>query len=243
MIYSSAIKRAILRRSPRLISNLIRRYYGTKPLGCFNCNICGYYGQFDGWYTPYISDSRCPDCGSIERTRLFHFALTRFRHLFNPQTLVLHFAPERALRGFFSNCRYVTADAFHPADRKLDIESIDFPDNSVDIVIANHVLEHVDDLLAARELLRILEPGGHFFCMVPIVEGWDTTYENSAITATLDRKLHFGQEDHLRMYGKDFTQRMLSVGFILKEGYTVFGEDAVKYRLNFGEKVFVFVKP
>jgi predicted SAM-dependent methyltransferase len=77
------------------------------------------------------------------------------------------------------------------------MEAIDLPDASVDLIIANHVLEHVDDAKASRELSRILRPNGVLLCMVPIVEGWATTYQNPDITTDEGRMLHFGQEDHV----------------------------------------------
>lgn len=196
-----------------------------------------------GWYRPYIADSRCPTCGSIERTRLLLFALESQKEYFRKGTRIVHFAPEKALRGFFVDMEYVTADLYNCADVKLNIESIDLEDASVDVVIANHVLEHVNDHNATREVHRVLRPGGRFFCMVPMVEGWEATYEDPSISRPLDRKLHFGQEDHLRLYGRDFTSRVRSAGFDLVEEYCVQGSKSVFYRLNPGEKVFIFERP
>jgi predicted SAM-dependent methyltransferase len=137
---------------------------------------------------------------------------------------------------------YQTADLFQPADLKLNMEAIDLPDASVDLIIANHVLEHVDDAKASRELSRILRPNGVLLCMVPIVEGWATTYQNPDITTDEGRMLHFGQEDHVRFYGRDFRDRIAKGGFNLREEITAEREDVIRYGLVRGEKVFVFEK-
>jgi predicted SAM-dependent methyltransferase len=84
-------------------------------------------------------------------------------------------------------------------------------------VICNHVLEHVDDRKALTEIMRILAPGGMLVASVPIIEGWDTTYEDVAIKDPEDRALHFGQSDHVRWYGRDFRDRLKAAGFEISE--------------------------
>ena len=77
---------------------------------------------------------------------------------------------------------------------------------------------------------------------MPLIEGWDKTYENDAVTEDKDRRLHFGQSDHLRFYGKDFRDRIVGGGFFLEHEFTAQGHDVIKYALMPGEKVFVFRK-
>jgi hypothetical protein len=91
------------------------------------------------------------------------------------------------------------------------------------------------------EMHRILRPGGKLIAMVPIVEAWDRTYENSAITSESDRDLHFGQYDHVRFYGRDFTQRLEAAGFEVV-AWTATPLECVTYGLQRGEKVFVATK-
>lgn len=137
---------------------------------------------------------------------------------------------------------YQTADLFQPADLKLNLEAIDLPDSSQDLIIANHVLEHVDDRKASEKLSQILRPNGKFLCMVPIIEGWELTYENPAACTYQERMLHFGQEDHIRFYGRDFRARIAKGGFNLVCEFTADEKAVVDYGLMRGEKVFLFQK-
>ena len=128
------------------------------------------------------------------------------------------------------------------ADLSLNIEDIALDANSVDAILCSHVLEHVDDTKAMPELYRILRTGGRMLAMVPIIEGWERTYENPAIESPEDRRFHFGRVDHLRWYGADFRERLKAVGFEVLE-YTAEGREAVGHALLRGEKVFICRKP
>lgn len=214
------------------------------PLAERQCNICRYFGFFKAQGARI--DALCPKCGSLERQRLLMLQMQRgvIPELNDANAKVLHFAPEKILEGIFRQVfkNYKTADLFEKADLCLDMEEIDIKSESYDVVLANHVLEHVDDLKASLELSRILKNNGMLVCTVPIVEGLDETYENVAVTNERDRLLHFGQSDHLRLYGKDFRDRIISGGFILEHEFTAQGEDVVDYALMAGEKIFVFRK-
>ena len=190
-------------------------------------------------------DVQCPICGSFERHRLLILAINnaKIKKLKNLKSSVLHFAPEKAteplLRKNFLN--YLTADILPKAEIVIDIENIKIKKN-FDIIIANHVFEHVNDKKAAKHLSSILNPNGVLVCQVPIIEGWDKTYENNLIKTDYQKKIHFGQEDHLRFYGKDFRKRISAGGFKLINEFTAEGKDVVKYSLIRGEKVFIFQK-
>jgi SAM-dependent methyltransferase len=159
---------------------------------------------------------------------------------------VLHFAAESAVGGLVRAAgpkSYTTSSYPHAsADLCLNIEAIDLPDESYDVVIASHVLEHVDDGRALREIARILRPGGQLIAMVPIVEGWSQSYEDRSILSDADRDLHFGQYDHVRYYGSDFRDRLRQAGFALTE-FTAEPKDSVEYRLLRGEKIFLATIP
>ena len=123
-------------------------------------------------------------------------------------------------------------------DRRENIEAMSLPDASFDMVIASHVFEHVDDRRAMDEVKRILRPSGVLVCMVPIVEGWENTYENAGVASPAARELYFGQNDHVRYYGRDFRLRLRDAGFSLDE-FTADGSLSPRYALIRGEKVFV----
>lgn len=206
------------------------------------CPCCGHLGRFDTYGHPPRYGARCPKCGSLERHRLIVLADQK-ADFFTGKT-VLHFAPEQILSRIIgaSANRYVTADlAPGRADRILNIEQINQPDLSWDVVVCSHVLEHVQDKVALAELHRILREGGLLVAMVPLIEGWKTTYEDPTITSERDRQTHFGQFDHVRYYGRDFRDRLENAGFDIRE-YSANGPDAVKYGLIRGTKVFACTK-
>lgn len=210
------------------------------------CPICGYEGRFLPYSWPPRIDAMCPSCESVERHRLMALALKNVPGLLKAGDDVLHFAPEKWLRphlATFSLGSYRTADIrAEKADEVLNIEDIAFPDASVDVAIASHVLEHVDDRKALPELFRILKPGGRFLCMVPLIEGWDQTFEDENIATMKERKRHFEGKRHLRYFGRDLRDRMAAVGFEPDE-YTAFGRDVLTYGLIRGEKLFIGRKP
>jgi SAM-dependent methyltransferase len=209
------------------------------------CPCCSYVGRFLPYpsYRPPLFDVECPSCGSYERHRLF--TLVQRRHqIVRGSDRVLHFAAEKAIQNLVKPivAEYKTADLRPEAgDMVLNIEDIALPSASLDVAICSHVLEHVDDRRALSELHRILSPGGRLIIMVPVCEGWDTTYENPSIVSEADRVLHFSQSDHVRYYGRDLRDRIRAPGFELVE-YVASGPETVRHGLLRGERVFVAVK-
>ncbi len=158
---------------------------------------------------------------------------------------VLHFAPESCVTSFIKPLasRYVTADVeAGRADIVLDIEEMDLPPSSLGVVICSHVLEHVDDRRALSELYRVLRPGGLCILLTPIIEGWDTTFENAAINRPEDRSVYFGQFDHVRYYGADLRARIGAAGFALSE-FTAVEPFVTRHGLIRGEKLFLAERP
>jgi SAM-dependent methyltransferase len=210
---------------------------GTHPR---RCPICAYEGQFLVFGFPVRLDSLCPSCGSLERHRLFKLWYAAHAEEIRNKR-VLHFAPEDAISGLVRPMAgtYTTADIIPgAADIVLDLQSLDLPNQSYDFVICSHVLEHVDDKRALSELFRIVAPGGIVILMFPIIEGWDRTYENPAVHSPTERLLHFGQEDHVRYFGRDVRSRIQAVGFALEE-FTAEEPLVHLHGLVRGEKVFV----
>jgi hypothetical protein len=226
----------------RLTALVLIKLWGTHPR---TCPICGYYGYFYGFGLPPTFDAMCRSCESLERHRLLVLIDAKFG-LFDGVTSMLHFAPEHVLASKFLHRfkDYRTADLFrNDVDYRCDIENTGLPPSSFDAIVVCHVLEHVDnDCRAMEELYRILKPGGKLIAMIPIVEGWDKTYEDTAIKSESDRWAHFGQKDHVRFYGTDFSDRLRSAGFSVM-AYTSSPQDCVVYGLVRGEKVFVAIKP
>lgn len=240
------VKSLLPRSLHRHVFRLRAIWSGTTPFAERECAVCGYKGHFYVAGRPPRLDAHCPSCSSLERHRLLMLMINNcgFRQFDDPEAVVLHFAAEpvleRLLRHRFDS--YKTADLFSEADLRLNIEMLDMPDNSLDIVIANHVLEHVDDESASDELFRCLKVGGILVCQVPIIEGWENTYENHQVNTDVQRELHFGQSDHVRYYGKDFRRRISKSGLVLVNEYTAEGPNVARYGLLRGEKVFVFQK-
>ena len=106
----------------------------------------------------------------------------------------------------------------------------------------SHVLEHVDDKRALAELFRITSPGGNVILMFPIIEGWDQTYENPSVQSAAERIIHFGQDDHLRYFGRDVRTKIREAGFSLEE-FTAEGPSVIRHGLLRGEKIFIDRKP
>ncbi|MEM9404420.1 MAG: methyltransferase domain-containing protein [Acidobacteriota bacterium] len=212
------------------------------------CPACGFVGNFLAFGHPPRIDALCPACNSLERHRLLLLALSRGEIGFSApesELSMLHFAPEGVLKERFQATfgTYVTADLFRDdVDKRLNMEEIEEPDGSYDVVVASHILEHVDDFKASCEIRRILRAGGLLIAMVPMIEGWDTTYENEGVRTDEDRLKHFGQEDHVRYYGADFPERIERSGLTCEKQIAADGEDCLRYSLIRGEKIFLFRK-
>ena len=158
----------------------------------------------------------CPRCRSLERHRALITFLRIKTNFFKSQKKVLHFAPEdcfiKSFKKQHSN-NYLTADLYAPAMLKMDITNIEFPDNSFNIIICNHVLEHIpNDLKAMNEIWRVLKNNGWAVLNVP-TSGKEKTWEDKKIITETDRLKFFGHAEHVRYYGKDYKDRLSSIGF------------------------------
>ena len=187
------------------------------------CPVCDHYSSeflpmvWKNNEVPGRENVKCPYCYSFERHRMMYLYLKRKTDLLSHpgRRQVLHIAPEPCLRVIFKKTvgrAYRTADLLDPTvDLKIDICNIALPDNSFDVILCSHVLEHVpDDQRAMREFSRILKPNGYALIMVPVTS--EKTFEDWTITDPKVRNQVFGM-DHVRCYGPDVEDRLRANNF------------------------------
>jgi SAM-dependent methyltransferase len=163
----------------------------------------------------------------------------------------MHVAPEQCFYKRFKqldHIEYITADLESPiADYHFDLHEIPFEGNSFDMILCNHVLEHVtDDRRVLSEFLRVLRPGGFAILQVPLEPLRESTFEDPSITDPRLREKYFGQKDHVRVYGRDYSVRLRECGFVVEERpVSVFFDTAMieRYRLAPDETLFIASKP
>jgi hypothetical protein len=227
-IYALAVKHLLTQ---------ITRTFGT---GLRNCPVCEKDGQFFAFGMPLRLDAICSHCGSLERHRQMALWLSRNEQDWAARR-ILHFAPDASIQAILrvKASDYIGADIVPaPGCRVLDIEALALDDASVDVIVCSHVLEHVDDAKALRELRRVLSPGGVALIMVPVIHGWTNTYENADVTTPQKRKQHFGQDDHLRYFGDDIEIRIAAAGFDVTK-MTAQEPDCMTYGLIRGDTLYV----
>ena len=240
----------ILKIFPRPI--LIQLSYLARPVLAFFLKGTSFTDPIDGKqfkrFLPYGYEKPrenvlSPSTLSLERHRLLWLYLQNETQFFKQSYKVLHFAPEQAFYKRFrklKNLDYTTTDLNSPlADIKADICNLPFEENTFDIILCNHVLEHIpDDTQAMSELYRILKPGGWGVFQIPQDLTRAITFEDDSITDKKERARVFGQYDHVRIYGRDYFDKLRSVGFKVKEidlSQKLTEEEIHKYRLAKGE--------
>jgi predicted SAM-dependent methyltransferase len=183
-----------------------------------------------------------PSTLSLERHRLLWLYLTNETDFFTSKKKVLHMAPEQCFLNRFKklNHEYITADLYSPiADIKADITNLPFDDDSFDVILCNHVLEHIqDDIKAMRELFRVMKKGGMGIFQIPQDLNRESTFEDNTIIDRKERAKIFGQYDHVRIYGLDYFEKLRSVGFKVREiayNNEISSDLSDKYRLMKGE--------
>ena len=210
---------------------LIKISYWVRPFFAFFLKGDKYTDPIDGRsfrkFLPYgygiqRLNALAPGTLSLERHRLLWLYLQKETDFFTAEQKVLHIAPEQCFVDRFrkmKNLDYTTTDLYSPlADVKADICDLPFEDNTYDVIFCNHVLEHIEnDKKAMSELYRVLKPGGFGIFQIPQDLSLERTYEDFSITDPEERKKHFGQYDHVRIYGRDYFDKLRSVGFIVDE--------------------------
>lgn len=239
---------------------LIRLSYVIRPVLVFWLKGNRYTDPIDGKsfkkFLPYGYEKQrdnvlSPSTLSLERHRLLWLYLQSETDFFVKPLKMLHFAPEQAFYRRFrqqQNLDYTTTDLSSPlADVKADICQLPFEDNTFDVIFCNHVLEHIpDDTQAMRELYRVLKPGGWAVLQIPQDLSRATTFEDDSITDPKERAKIFGQYDHVRVYGRDYFDKLRSIGFEVQEvDYTqmLSKEQVERYCLADGEIIPIVKKP
>lgn len=243
---------------------------GWLPGGHCHCVMCGH----NVWrFMPYMSGSagapklmrvidmigsdpdrfECPRCGAHDRERHMLMYLDKIDMLTGMLgKSVLHFAPEKGLaRRIRANnpSRYIPCDLYPrtPDIERVDMLDMQFEDRSFDVVIANHVLEHVnDDLKALGEIHRVLKPGGYAILQTPYSAKLHRTWQDPGIDDDAARLQAYGQSDHVRLFGRDIFARFASTGLV--SGVRQHDEllpnvDATVLGVNPREPLFLFRRP
>ncbi len=241
-----------LRYYPELVLSLGRR---------LECPFCGWrFRRFRsaGFDYPALKerqvvgaschrDDVCPRCMSNARERFLYLYLKSKTAVFTEDLRLLHIAPEPHLARRLRDVRridYVSGDLLDQVvDVKLDVMMLPFRDYSFDMIICNHVLEHVaDDRAAMSELHRVLRPGRPALLQVPIAMALEETLEDPTAVTDAERIRLFGQRDHVRLYAAgDYMRRLEAVGFrvSLSRAVDCVGDEAVaRYALLRDEPVF-----
>lgn len=245
-----------------IIRNVPRKYLqriaggGLKLLGIFyrgNAVICPVCEHGYRKFLPYgrknpRPNALCPHCMSLERHRLIWKYLTDRTDFFRRKQHVLHIAPEACFIERFQITHgdsYITADIESPlAKVKMDIHKIPFASDSFDVVLCNHVLEHVkNDIVAMKEICRVLKHDGYAILQVPFFNPVpDQTIEDPSVEDPLERERLYGQDDHVRRYGKDYPERIFSAGLTPEAENFIdsFSDDQRRrYGLAKGETLFI----
>jgi SAM-dependent methyltransferase len=226
-----SIFKSILNTIPRPL--LIKASYVVRPLIALYLKGNKFTDPIDGKsfrkFLPYGYEKQrenalSPSTLSLERHRLMWLFLNDETNFFTTtkKLKVLHIAPEQCFLDIFRNQKnlaYITSDLESPiADVKADICDLPFKDNEFDVVLCNHVLEHIpDDYKAMQELYRVLKTGGFGVFQIPQDLNRATTFEDDAITDKKQRAEIFGQYDHVRVYGRDYFDKLRAVGFRVDE--------------------------
>lgn len=191
-----------------------RYFYGIFYLGNkHQCNICS--KKLNSFVLLKNDDLLCPFCGSLSRNR-------RLWNLLNEKRMIkgniLHFSPSRSLYRKLKKNReinYFSSDFENEfiADFQFDITEINQESEKFDIIICYHILEHIlDDKKAMSELYRVLKPNGTVFIQTPFKES--DIYEDYSIVLPEEREIHFGQNDHVRIYSVEgLKERLVNIGF------------------------------
>lgn len=169
------------------------------------------------------ANAKCVHCGALERHRILWHFLKNKTNIFSAKIKMLHAAPEKLFYTKFkslNNIEYTSIDLnpdkydYGNTTIRMDLTDLNFADNTFDVIICNHVLEHIpNDAKAMSEMFRTLKKGGWAILNVPVDNNRTTTFEDLEINDPKKQLELFGQPDHVRIYGTDYKLRLEKAGF------------------------------
>ena len=243
----------VLRKIPRRYIQYVSHYF-LRVIAIFyygNNVECPIDGRTYRKFLPYgrlqsRPNALCPSSLSLERHRLMWLFLKNKTNLFTDKLKFLHIAPELCFMDIFKrmeNLEYITGDIESPlAKVKMDVLKIPFEENTFDVVFCNHVMEHVeDDIKAMSEIFRVLNPGGWAIIQSPVYPELKKTLEDPSITDPLEREKIYGQNDHMRKYGRDYCNQLRKGGFkVTEDNYLNELGDEVRKRYALPEEEIIY---
>lgn len=200
-----------------------------------------------------VDHFECPRCGSSDRERhlLLYFRAGGLMEWVSGKS-ILHFAPEKHLSPriqAMAPARYIRCDLFPqlPGIERVDMLDMPFDSCTFDMVIANHVLEHVNDVAKALlEIHRVLKRGGYAVLQTPYSARLQRTWSDPGIDTPKARLEAYGQEDHVRLFGSDIFDLISASGFESRVQWHANALDAIDpviTGVNPNEPFFLFEKP
>ena len=193
------------------------KLFHPKSDDLYYCPICKKYGHFTKMGVKPRYAVKCPNCKSLERHRFLYFIYQKYFLNTNKPIKILHTAPEKGIYNLIKknlNIEYTAIDIsperYSFCDcKKEDVTDLSFADNTFDFVISNQVMEHIlDEKKYLSELTRVLKPDGVFLLNFPVFMDRAKTFQDDSVTTPEDREKYYGQNDHVRAYGRDVFERL-----------------------------------
>jgi SAM-dependent methyltransferase len=210
-IIKALVSKSFLFKYEPIFRSVLYQFYRGKV---FQCKICN--KRLRKFIQLENDDKLCPNCGSLARNRrLWDILSSKF---LNEKLNILDFSPSRCLYRILKNNPSITYSSTDLSgdflsDHKFDITNIDSQNETYDLIICYHILEHVEnDNQAIKELYRILKPKGVCIVQTPFKQG--DIYEDFSIRSDEGRIKYFGQSDHVRIYSvQGLKERLTDHGF------------------------------
>lgn len=245
------LKQIKLRLHPNnLHSKLLHLALKGNNVKCVCCNAT--YITFLPAGLQKRANAKCLSCGSLERHRTLWMYLHEQGNIYKKPLRILHVAPEKI---FYNHFTAIPGIEYYPIDLMpdkyaygiktimMDVTKMAFPDNYFDAVICTHVLEHIrEDRKAMKELYRVMKPGGWAILNTPVVMDAESTVEDVNLYDPEKQLELFGQPDHVRVYGKDFLDRLSEAGFHIEViDYVSKFSHNERFRFGFKRKELIFL--